>query len=94
MFPEPRQASALVHQRVSCVPRLVLQRVHRHVRVVWHLRSHQQGGAAGESTRPGLAFPHLYYHPLGPELSLLRRPGPLVVRGRQPHCRRRVRPWA
>ena len=40
MFPEPRGASALVHHQVSPVSRLVLQLVHRHVRVVWHLRSH------------------------------------------------------
>ena len=37
---EPRRASALVHHQVSPVVRLVLQRVHRHVRVVWHRCSH------------------------------------------------------
>ena len=83
MLPEPRRASALVQYQVSRVFRLVLQRVHRHVWVVWHLRSHQQGGAAGESTGPRLAFPHLHYHALGPELRLFRRSGALVVRGHQ-----------
>ena len=39
-------ASALVHHQVPCVLGLVLQRVHRHVWIVWHCRSHQQGGAA------------------------------------------------
>ena len=94
VFPERRQASALVHHQVSPVSWLVPQRVHRHVRVMWHLRSHQQGGAAGESTGPGLAFPHLHYHPLGPELRLLRCSGALVVRGHQPNWRRRMGPWA
>ena len=93
-LPEPRRASALVHHQVSPVSRLVLQRVHRHVWVVWHLGSGQQGGAAGESTGPGLAFPHLHYHPLGPELRLFRRLGALVVGGHQPSWRRRVGPWA
>ena len=94
MFPEPRRASALVHHQVSRVSRLVLQRVHRHVWGMWHLCSHQQGGAAGESTGPGLAFPHLHYHPLGPELRLFRCSGALVVRGHQPYWRRRVGLWA
>ena len=40
VFPEPRRASALVYHQVSRVFRLILQRVHRHVRVVWHLCSH------------------------------------------------------
>ena len=93
VFPERRRASALVYHQGSRVSRLVLQRVHRHVWVVWHLRSQQQGGAAGESTGPGLAFSHLHYQPLGPELRLLCCPGALVVRGRQPHRRRRVGPW-
>ena len=90
---EPRRASALVYYQVFRGSRLVLQRVQRHVRLVWHLRSHQQGGAAGESTGPGLAFPHLHYHPLSPELRLLRCPGALVVRGHQPRRRWRVGPW-
>ena len=90
----PRRASALVHHQVSCVLRLVLQRVHRHVRVMRHPRSYQRGGAAGESTGPGLARPHLHYHPLGQELRLFRRSGALVVRGHQPYRRRRVGPWA
>ena len=94
MLPEPRRASPLVHHQVSRVFRLVLQRVHRHVWVVRHLRSHQQGGAAGESTGPGLARPHLHYHPLGLELRLFRRLGALVVRGHQPYRRWRVGPWA
>ena len=94
MFPEPRRASALVHHHVFCVLRLVLQRVHCNVWVVRHLRSYQQGGAAGESTGPGLACPPLHYHPLGLELRLLCRPGALVVRGRQPHRRRSVGPVA
>ena len=72
VFPEPRQASALVHHQVSRVSRLVLQGVYRQVSVVWHLRSHQQGGAARESTRPGLAFPHLQYHQQGLDLRLFR----------------------
>ena len=90
VLPEPRRASALVHHQVSRVSGLVLQRVHRHVWVMWHLRIHQQGGAAGESTGPGLACPTLHYHPLGPELRLFRRSGKLVVRGHQPHWRQ---PW-
>ena len=94
VFPEPRRASALVHHQVSRVSRQVLQRVHRHVRVLWHLRSHQQVGAAGEYTGPGLASPHQHYHPLGPELRFLHCSGALVVRGHQPHRRRRVGPWA
>ena len=94
VFPKPRLAPVLVHHQVPRVSRLVLQRVHRHVRVQWHLRSHQQGGAAGESTRLGLAFLHLHYHPLGSELRLLRCPGALVIRGHQPHRRRHVGPWA
>ena len=48
----------------------------------------------GESTGPGLACSHLHYHPLGLELRLLRRSGALVVRGHQPHRRRRVGPGA
>ena len=91
---EPRRASALVHHQVSRVFRLVLQRVHRQMWVVRHLLSHQQGGAAGESTGPGLARPHTHYHPLGLELRLFRRSGALVVRGHQPYRRRRVGPWA
>ena len=83
---EPGRASALVHHQVSGVFRLVLQRVHRHVWVMWHLISHQQGGCAGESTGPGLACPHLHYHPLGPQLRLFRRSGALVARGHQPHA--------
>ena len=75
MLPEPRRASALVHHQVTRVLRLVLQRVHCHVWVVRHLSSYQQGGAAGESTGPGLACPHLHYHLLGLELRLLRRSG-------------------
>ena len=93
MLPEPRRASALVHHQGSCVFRLVLQYVHRHVWVMRHLRSHQQGGAAGESTGPGLADPPLHYHPLGPELRLFCRSGALVVRGHQQHRRRRVVRW-
>ena len=73
MFLEPRRASALVHHHVFRALRLVLQRVHCHVWVLRHLRSYQQGGAAGESTGPGLACPHLHYHPLCLELRLLRR---------------------
>ena len=94
MFPEPCRASALVDHQVSRVLRLVLQRVHRHVWVVRHFRNYQRCGAAGEPTRPGLACPHLHYHPLGPELRLLRRSGALVVRIHQPYRRRRVGPWA
>ena len=94
MFAEARRASALVYHQVSRVLRLVLQRVHCHVWVVWHLRNYQQGGAAGESTGPGLACPHLHYHPLRLELRLLRRSGALVVRSHQPYRRRRVGPWA
>ena len=94
VFLAPRRASALVHHQVSRTLRLVFQRVHRHVWVVRHLRGYQQGGAAGESTGPGLACPHLHYHPLGLELRLLRRSGALVVRGHQPHRRRRVGPGA
>ena len=94
MFPEPRRASALVHHQVSRVLRLVLQRVHRHVWVVRHPRSYQQGGATGKPTGFGLACPHLHYYPLGPELCLPRRLGALVVRGHQPHRRRRVGPGA
>ena len=90
MLPEPRRASALVHHQVSRVFRLVLQRVLRHVWVVRHLRSHKQGGAAGESMATGLAFPHLHYHPRGLELRLFRRSGALIVRGHQPYRRRRV----
>ena len=87
-------ASVLVHHQVSRVVRLVLQREHRHVWVVRHLRSHQQGGAAGESTGPGLARPHLRYHPLGLELRLFRRSGALVVPRHQPYRHRRMGPWA
>ena len=94
VLPEQRRASALVYHQVSSVSRLVLQRLHRHVWVVRHLRSHQQGGAAGKSKGPGLAFPHLHYHALGPELRSFRRSGALVVRGDQPHWCRRVGPWA
>ena len=90
MFLEPRRASALVHHQVFRLLRLVLWRVHCHVWVVLHLRSYQQGGATGESTGPGLACPHLHYYPLGLELRLPRRSGALVVRGHQPHRRRRV----
>ena len=90
MFPEPRQTSALVHHQVSCALRLVLQRVPCQVWVVRHLCTYQQGGAAGESAGPGLACPHLHYHPLGLERRLLRRPGALVVDGPQRHRRRRV----
>ena len=93
MLPEQRRASALVHHQVSRVFWLVLQRVHRHVWVVRHLRSHQQGRAAGESTGPGLARPHLHYHPLGLELRLFCHLGALVVRGHQPY-RRRLGSWA
>ena len=57
----------LVNQKVSRVVRLVLQCVHRHVWVVWHFRSYQQGGVAWESSRSGLARPHLHYYPLSPE---------------------------
>ena len=84
MFLEPRRASALVHHQVSRALQLVLQRVHCHVWVVRQLRSYQQGAATGESTGPGLACPHLHYHPLGLELRLLCRSGALVVRGHQP----------
>ena len=94
MFLEPRRASALVHHQVSRVLWLVLQRVHCHVWVVRHPRSYQQGGATGESTGPELACPHLHYYPLGLELRLPRRLGALVVRGHQPHRRRRVGPGA
>ena len=94
MFPEQCGASALVHHQVSCVLWLVLQRVHCHVWVVRHSRSYQQGGAAGESTGPGLACPHLHDHPLGLGLCLLCRSGALVVRSHQPHRRRRVGLWA
>ena len=64
MFPEPRRASALVYHQVTRVLWLVLQRVHCHVWVVRHLRNYQQGCAEGEPTWPGLACPHLHYHPL------------------------------
>ena len=87
MFPEPR------HQ-VSRFVRLVLQRVHCHVRVVRHPRSYQQGGDTGETTGFGLACPHLHYYPLGLELRLPRRSGALVVRGHQQQRRRRVGPGA
>ena len=90
MFPEPSRASALVHHQVSSALRLLLQRVHCRVWVLRHFRSYQQGGAAGESTGPGLACPHLHYHPLGLVLRLLCRSGALVVPGHQPHRRRRV----
>ena len=40
VLPEPCRAAALVHQQVPCVPPLVLQRVYRHVWIVWHPRSH------------------------------------------------------
>ena len=93
MFPEARQASALVYHQVSRVLWLVPQRVHCHVWVVRHLCNYQQGGAAGESTWPSLAGPHLHYHPLGLELRLLRRSGALVVRSHQPHRCRRLGPW-
>ena len=94
MFPEPHRAPALVYHQVSRVLWLVLQRVHCHVWVVRHLRGYQQGGAAGQSTGPGLACPHLEDHPFGLELRLLRRLGALVVRSHQPHRRRRVGPFA
>ena len=84
MFLEPRRAPALVHHQVSRVLRMVLQRVHRHVWVLRHPRSHQQGGATGEPTGFGLTCPYLHYYPLGPELRLSRRLGALVVRGHQP----------
>ena len=77
MLPEPRRASGLVHHQVSGVFRMVLQRMHRHVWVVRHLRSNQQGGAAGESMGHGLARSHLHYHPLGLGLRLFRRSGAL-----------------
>ena len=41
-----------------------------------------------------LACPHLHDHQLGLEVRLLRRSGALVVRGNQPHRRRRVGPWS
>ena len=91
---EPCRAFALVPHQVSRVFLLVLRCVHRDVWVVWHHRSHQQGGASGESTGPGLARPRLHYYPLGLELRLFRRSGALVVRRHRPHCRRRVGPWA
>ena len=94
MFLEPRRAPALVHRQVPRVLRLVLQRVHRHVWVVRHPRSYQQGGATGEPTGFGLARPHLHYYPLGPELRLHRRLGALVVRGHQAQRRRCVGPGA
>ena len=47
-------------------------------------------GASG----PGLACPHLHYHPLGLELRVLRPSGALIVCSHQPHWRRRVGPWA
>ena len=94
MFPEPYPAPALVYHQVSRVLRLVLQRVHCHVLVVRHLRKYQPGGAAGELKGPGLACPHLYYHPLGLELRVLCRSGALVVCSHQPNRRRRVGPWA
>ena len=85
---------ALVQHQVSRVLRLVLQRVHRHVWVVRHPRSYQQGGATGEPMGFWLARPHLHYYPLGPELRLPRRLGALVVRGHEPQRRRRVGPGA
>ena len=94
MFLEPRRASALVHHQVSRVLRLVLQRLHCHVWVVRHPPSYQQCAATGESMEPGLACPHLHYYPLGLELRLPRRSDALVVRGHQPHRRRRVGPGA
>ena len=94
MFHEPRRASVLVHHQVSRVLQLVLQRVQCHVWVVRHPCSYQQGGATGDSTKCGLACPHLHYYPLGPELRLSRRLGALVVRGHQPQRRRRVGPGA
>ena len=94
MFPEQRRASALVYHQVSRVLRLVLKRVHCHLWVVRHLRNYQQGGAAGEPTGPGLARPHLHYHPLSLELCLFRGLGALVVCSHQPYRRRRVGPWA
>ena len=94
MLPEPHRASTLVHHQVPRVFRLVLQHVHRHVWVVLHLRSYQQGGAAGESTGRGLARPHLHYHPVGLELRLFRRLGALIFRCHQPYQRWRVGPWA
>ena len=83
-----------MYHQVSRVLRLVLQRVNCHVWVVRHLSDHQQGGDAKESTGPGLACPHLHYHPLGLELRLLCRSGALVVSRHQPNRRRRVGPWA
>ena len=46
LVPELRWASALVHHQVRSVFWLVSERVHRHVLIVWHCRSHQQVGAA------------------------------------------------
>ena len=94
VLPEPRRASVLGHHQLSRVFQLVLQCVHRHVWVVQHFCSRQQCGAAGESTGPGLAPPHLHYHPLGPELRLFCRSGALVVRGHQPYWRPRLKLWA
>ena len=94
VLPEPRRASVLVHHQVSRVFRLVLRRVHRQMWVVWHLRSHQQGGAVEESTGPGLACPHLNSHPLISELRLFCRSGALAVRGHPAHWRRGLGPWA
>ena len=84
----------LVYHQVSCVLRLVLQRVHCHVWVMWHLPNYQQGGAAGEPTGPGLACPNLHYHPLGLELRLFRRLRALVVRRHKPYRRGRLGLWA
>ena len=92
MFSEPRRDPALVYHQVSHVLRLVLQPVHCHVRVLRHPRSYQRGGAAGEPTGPGLACPHLHYHPLGLKLRLFRRSGALAVRSHQPYRRPRVGP--
>ena len=47
VLPEPSCATVLVHHQMPIVLGLVLQRVHRHMWIVWHCRSHQQGGAAG-----------------------------------------------
>ena len=94
MFPELCWASAPVDHQVSRVLRLFLQRVHRHVWVVRHFRDYQQGGTAGEPTGPGLACPHLHYHPLAQELRLLCCPGALVVCNHQQYPRPRVGPWA
>ena len=47
VLPEARWVRALMYHQVPRVFRLVLERVHRHVQVVWHCCSHSQGGTAG-----------------------------------------------